>query len=120
MGALGGHPDTAAGAKLAIVVCPLVRKRIPIIVDEVMTICTPGSSVDVVVTERGIAVNPDNPLLKAELIKAGLPVCTIEELRDKAYAITGKPTPPKFGDIVVGVVEYRDGTVIDMIKNVID
>ena len=120
MGALGGHPDTAAGAKLAIVVCPLTRKRLPIVVDEVTTICTPGPSVDVVVTERGVAVNPDNPMLKAELVKAGLPVCEIEELRDKAYAITGKPQPPKYSDNVVGVVEYRDGTVIDMIKNVID
>ena len=120
MGALGGHPDTAAGAKLAIVVCPLVRKRIPIVVDEVQTICTPGPSVDVVVTERGIAVNPNNPLLKAELVKAGLPVCDIKELRDKAYSITGKPKPPVFGNDIIGVVEYRDGTVIDMIKNVID
>lgn len=120
MGALGGHPDTAAGAKLAIVVCPLTRKRIPIVVDEVMTICTPGPSVDVVVTERGIAVNPNNPLLKAELVKAGLPVVDIKELRDMAYSITGKPNPPKFGENIVGVVEYRDGTVIDMIKNVID
>ena len=120
MGALGGHPDTAAGAKLAIVVCPLTRKRLPIVVDEVTTICTPGPSVDVVVTERGIAVNPDNPLLKAELIKAGLPVVEIEQLRDMAYAITGKPKKPKYGEEVVGVVEYRDGTVIDMIKAVID
>ena len=120
MGALGGHPDTAAGAKLAIVVCPLVRKRIPIVVDEVQTICTPGPSVDVVVTERGIAVNPNNPLLKAELVKAGLPVVDIKELRDMAYSITGKPNPPKFGENIIGVVEYRDGTVIDMIKNVID
>lgn len=120
MGALGGHPDTAAGAKLAIVVCPLTRKRIPIVVDEVQTICTPGYSIDVVVTERGIAVNPNNPVLKAELVKHGLPVCDIEELRDRAYAITGKPEPPKLGDFVVGVVEYRDGTVIDMIKNVED
>lgn len=118
MGALGGHPDTAAGAKLAIVVAPLVRKRIPIVVDEVLTICTPGYSVDVVVTERGIAVNPNNPLLRAELEKAGLPVCDIEDLRDMAYSITGKPEPPQLGDYVVGVVEYRDGTVIDMIKNV--
>ena len=118
MGALGGHPDTAAGAALAIVVAPLFRKRIPIVVDEVATVCTPGYSVDVVVTERGIAVNPSNPRLKEELEKAGLPICTIEELRDRAYAITGKPEPPKLSDRIVGVVEYRDGTVIDVIKGV--
>ena len=118
MGALGGHPDTAAGAALAIVVAPLFRKRIPIVVDEVLTVCTPGYSVDVVVTERGIAVNPSNPKLKEELEKAGLPICTIEELRDRAYAITGKPEPPQLSERIVGVVEYRDGTVIDVIKGI--
>ncbi|WP_425757164.1 citrate lyase subunit alpha [Ihubacter sp. rT4E-8] len=118
MGALGGHPDTAAGAKLAIVVAPLLRKRVPIIVDRVVTISTPGESVDVVVTERGIAVNPQNPMLKERLMKEGLPVYEIEELRDMAYALTGKPEPPEYGDQVVGLVEYRDGTILDIIRNV--
>ncbi len=52
----GGHSDTAAGAKLAIVVAPSIRGRLPIVRDEVTTITTPGETVDVVVTERGIAV----------------------------------------------------------------
>lgn len=119
MGALGGHPDTAAGAKLAVAVVPLIRKRIPIIVDEVCNISTPGDSVDVVVTEYGIAVNPKNPVLKQELLKRGLPVFEIEELRDKAYKLTGRPNKPIFGDTIVGIVEYRDGTVIDTIMNVL-
>ncbi|MDO4177055.1 MAG: citrate lyase subunit alpha [Bacillota bacterium] len=119
MGALGGHPDTAAGAKLAIAVVPLVRKRIPIVVDEVMNISTPGDSVDVVVTEYGIAVNPKNPVLKEKLIEMGLPVFEISELRDKAYRLTGVPKRPEFGDTIVGIVEYRDGTVIDTIMNVL-
>lgn len=119
MGALGGHPDTAAGAKLAIAVVPLIRKRIPIIVDEVINISTPGDSVDVVVTEYGIAVNPKNPVLKDELIRRGMPVVEISELRDKAYRLTGVPEKPEFGDTIVGVIEYRDGTVIDTIMNVI-
>ena len=119
MGALGGHPDTAAGAKLAIAVVPLTRKRIPIVVDEVMNISTPGDSVDVVVTEYGIAVNPKNPVLKEKLIEMGLPVYDITELRDKAYRLTGVPNRPKFGDTIVGIVEYRDGTVIDTIMNVL-
>lgn len=119
MGALGGHPDTAAGANLAIVVAPLIRKRVPIVVDRVVTISTPGESVDVVVTERGIAVNPQNPKLKQRLIEQGLPVYEIEELRDMAYNLTGKPETPHYGDKVVGLVEYRDGTILDVIRNVL-
>ena len=75
--------------------------------------------VDVVVTERGIAVNPQNPILKARLIERGLPVYEIEELRDMAYKLTGKPEPPQYGDKVVGLVEYRDGTILDVIRNVL-
>ena len=119
MGALGGHPDTAAGANLAIVVAPLIRKRVPIVVDRVVTISTPGESVDVVVTERGIAVSPKNPVLKQLLIDHGLPVMEIEELRDLAYRLTGKPEPPQYGDKVVGLVEYRDGTILDVVRNVL-
>jgi len=119
MGALGGHPDTAAGANLAIVVAPLIRKRVPIVVDRVVTISTPGESVDVVVTERGIAVNPRNPKLKERLLERGLPVFEIEELRDMAYGLTGKPQPPQYGDKIVGLVEYRDGTILDVVRNVL-
>ena len=36
-GAIGGHPDTAADSALSIVVCPLLRGRIPCIVDHVTT-----------------------------------------------------------------------------------
>lgn len=119
MGALGGHPDTAAGAKLAVAVAPLIRKRIPIIVDEVINVSTPGDSVDVVVTERGIAVNPQNPMLKERLLECNLPVVEIEDLMELAYSMTGIPAKPEFGDRMVGVVEYRDGTAIDTIKNVL-
>ena len=89
-------------------VAPLIRKRVPIVVDRVVTISTPGECVDVVVTERGIAVNPQNPMLKARLIE-----------RDMAYRLTGKPEPPRYGNKVVGLVEYRDGTILDVIRNVL-
>ena len=36
-----------------------------------------------------------------------------------AYEMTGVPEKPKFGDKIVGIVEYRDGTMIDTIKNVL-
>ncbi|WP_242469145.1 citrate lyase subunit alpha, partial [Rhodovulum adriaticum] len=58
-GASGGHSDTAFGSKMSMVISPLIRGRIPTIVDKVNTVITPGTSVDVVVTEVGIAINPN-------------------------------------------------------------
>jgi citrate lyase, alpha subunit len=117
-GAIGGHPDTAADSALSIIVCPLLRGRIPCIVDEVTTLITPGSTVDVIVTEYGIAVNPKRPELAARLKEAGLNVVDIKDLRDKALSIIGTPDALPFGDRVVGVVMNRDGSVMDVIKNI--
>lgn len=118
MGAEGGHPDTAAGAKLAVVVAPLMRKRIPIVVDRVTTIVTPGETVDVVVTERGIAINPRRKDLIEKLKQTTLPLMTIEELKNLAESLTGKPEKPEFEDEIIGIIEYRDGTVMDIIRKV--
>jgi citrate lyase subunit alpha / citrate CoA-transferase len=114
----GGHSDTAAGAKLSIIVAPSIRGRLPIVRDAVTTITTPGETVDVIVTERGIAVNDKHPELKAELIKRRAPVKDIRELRDEIYAVTGIPRALEFEDKVVGLVEYRDGSIIDVIRKV--
>jgi citrate lyase subunit alpha/citrate CoA-transferase len=120
MGASGGHSDAAYGAKLTIITTPLARGRLPIVVDKVKTVITPGSSIDVVVTERGIAVNPRKKDLELRLKDANLPVYSIEELKQKAEKITGKPDPVESGDKIVGIVEYRDGSIIDVIRNVVD
>ena len=117
-GAIGGHPDTAAGASLSVVVAPLTRGRIPTIIDRVNTIVTPGDVVDVVVTDQGVAVNPKRPEIAQRLRKAGIPVHTIEELRDKALALVGKPDPIRYTDRIVGVVMYRDNTIIDTIHQI--
>ncbi|SHO55189.1 citrate lyase subunit alpha [Vibrio quintilis] len=117
-GASGGHCDTAAGANLAIIVAPLVRGRIPTVVDKVLNVVTPGQSVDVLVTDHGIAVNPNRPEVKALLEKAGLPVFDIEALSERATMLTGKPAPIEFDDQIVAYVRYRDGSVIDVIKKV--
>lgn len=117
-GAIGGHCDTASGASVSIIVCPLCRGRIPTVVEKVNTIVTPGKTVDVIVTEQGIAVNPRRPLLKEKLIKHGIEVITVEELKEKAEKITGKPNKVKYTDKVVGVVTYRDGSIIDVIHAV--
>lgn len=118
MGGSGGHCDTAAGSKLAIVVAPLIRARLPLIVDEVLCKSTPGETVDVIVTQRGIAVNPKRAELKEKLIAAGLPVKEIKELKEIAESITGVPKQVKPEGRVVAKVLYRDGVEIDTIKSV--
>ncbi len=117
-GAIGGHPDTAADSALSIIVCPLLRGRIPCVVNEVTTLITPGRTVDVVVTEYGVAVNPARPEIAERLREAGVNIVTLESLRDRALSIIGTPAPLPFGDKVVGVVMNRDGSVMDVIKNI--
>ncbi|MCH3913953.1 MAG: citrate lyase subunit alpha [Acidaminococcaceae bacterium] len=117
-GAQGGHPDTAAGAKCAIVIAPLLQGRIPAICTDVTTVTTPGETVDVVVTDYGIAINPQRQDLIDAMKDVDLPFYTIEELRDMAYKMVGKPDPVQFGDRVVGVIESRDGTIIDVVRQV--
>lgn len=119
MGGSGGHCDTAAGSKLAIVVAPLIRARLPLIVDHVLCKSTPGETVDVIVTQRGIAVNPKRQELKEKLIAAGLPVKDISELKAIAEGISGVPKAVEVGERVVAKVLYRDGTLIDTIKTTI-
>ena len=113
IGGSGGHADTAYGAKLAIITTNLVKTRIPIITDKVTTITTPGESIDAIVTERGIAIHPKRTDLIDKLKGSSLPIMTIEALRQKALSITGTPEPVKHSDDVVGIVRYRDGTIID-------
>lgn len=116
MGGSGGHSDATAGAKLAIVVVSLVRGNRPIITDEVLTATTPGESVDVVVTDHGIAVNPRRSDLKSRLTAAGLPVRDVSDLKREADKAAGTPRPAEVGDKIVAVVEYRDGTLIDVVR----
>ena len=118
-GAQGGHPDTAQGAKCTIVIAPLLQGRIPAICTDVTTVTTPGESVDIVVTDYGVAVNPARPDLLEALQKADcVPLKTIEELRDIAYSIVGEPEKVRFGDRVVGIIEARDGTIMDVVREV--
>lgn len=117
-GAPGGHVDTAAGSKCSIMVAPLVRSRISTVKDRVITVTTPGESVDVLVTDYGVSINPRRQDLLEALKDSGLPLCTIEELRDKAYALVGKPEEVQFEEQVVALVEYRDGTIIDVVRKI--
>lgn len=115
-GASGGHSDTAAEAKLSIIVAPLTRGRLPTVTKRVNTIITPGSTVDVVVTDQGIAVHPKHTELKERLKKAGLDVVEMQALYERAIALCGEPQEIKYTDKVVAVIRYRDGSIIDVVR----
>ena len=119
-GAIGGHPDTAAGAALTIIVTPLIRGRIPCVQDSVNTICTDGADCDVVVTDAGIAVNPRRPEVAEALTAAGIKLTDIRQLKQAAEAVVGRPDPLPFGEKVVAVVTAPDGTVLDVVREIID
>ena len=118
MGGSGGHSDTAAGAKLSMIIAPMFRARLPIITDRVNCISTPGKNIDVLVTQGGIAVNPQREELKQKLKQAGLPVIDIADLKEKTERITGKPKTIPKGDKIVANVIGRDGNILDSIYNV--
>ena len=118
MGGSGGHTDIAHGAKLTVIVSPLVRQRRAAVLDDVLTKSTLGDSIDVLVTQRGIAVNPKNPELRERLQKAGMDVKDIHELRKMAVELTGIPKPIKRTDRVVAKVLNYDGTLNDVIYQV--
>lgn len=120
-GASGGHSDTAEGAKLSIVALPLIRGRISCVAKEVNTIITPGRAVDVVVTDFGIAVNPLRKDIIKQLKDANIKTVTLQEMRDFALSIVGESEPIKFDySTPVALVEYRDGSIIDVIYKVIN
>lgn len=120
IGGSGGHADTAAGARLTIVTTRLTAAGFPKIVPQVGTLTTPGATVDVVVTDHGIAVNPLRAELAERLRGAGLPVCGIEALCDQAARLAERSAPPAPSGRIVAVSEYRDGSVTDVIRQIED
>lgn len=117
IGGSGGHSDTAAGAKLAIVTTRLRTGTIPKVVDRVSTVTTPGDTIDVLVTEHGVAINPRRQELRDRLIHSGLTIRSIHELRDLAHRGVPEAKANKADEgRIVAVVEYRDGTVIDVVR----
>ncbi len=112
---IGGHQDTAAGANLTIITTPIFRKTNPIIRENVTTLTTPGSVIDSVVTNQGIAINPiRKDLLKK--IKGTIDTVSIDSLKKMAYDVTGTPQEPNVGDEIIGIIKWFDGTVIDMVR----
>ncbi len=112
---IGGHTDAAA-ARMTIITCPIARK-VPVVRDKVTTVSTPGEMIDVLITNAGIAVNPIRMDLLKRFERADIDIKEISELRDLAYS-QASPLEPDFSDEICTAVEYRDGTLLDVIYKV--
>jgi citrate lyase subunit alpha / citrate CoA-transferase len=121
MGGSGGHSDTAFGAKVSIITTQTIKGRMPSIKDQVTYTTTPGETVDILVTERGISINPRRQDLMNKLQKSKLPIYKIEELYQKVLSLTGIPKKPSIDKTkIVGYIRYPNGTIIDTIYKVGD
>jgi citrate lyase subunit alpha/citrate CoA-transferase len=118
---IGGWQDCLF-SNCTILALPSFRDRIPIIVDRVTTLCGPGELVDVVVTEKGIAINPLRKDLIKSLKKSTLPIRPIEEIKKEVERICGGPPSPPQADKehVVAAIQWVDGTIIDVVYKVLD
>ncbi|MDH3216805.1 MAG: citrate lyase subunit alpha [Candidatus Krumholzibacteria bacterium] len=112
---IGGWQNCLS-AGCTILALPSFRDRIPVVVEEVTTISGPGELIDVVVCERGVAVNPRRKDLLAALRHSDLPLRTISNIKDEVEAILGgKPRRPTLTDRPVAVVKWVDGTLLDTV-----
>lgn len=117
IGGSGGHTDVAECAKMSIIVAPFSRARMPVVVDHVNCISTPGKSVDILVTQCGISINPIREDLKDMLLHADLPLIDIHRLKAFADNINGIPNEqPNVDSQIVGQVINRDGSLLDTIR----
>ena len=112
---IGGWQNCLA-AKCTILAVPSFRDRIPVIVDEVTTLCGPGELIDVVVTERGIAINPRRHDLLDAVKGSKLPIRPLSEIKKEVERICGgKPQRQAHHDRPVAIVKWVDGTVLDTV-----
>jgi citrate lyase subunit alpha / citrate CoA-transferase len=112
---IGGWQNCLA-AKCTILAVPSFRDRIPVIVDEVTTLCGPGELIDVVVTERGIAINPRRQDLLDAVKSSKLPIRPLPEIKREVERICGgKPQRPVHRDRPVAIVKWVDGTDLDTV-----
>lgn len=71
------------------------------------------------VTDYGIAVNPNREDILQCLKHTNLPICSVYDLKEKAEKIAGKPEPVELSDEICGIVEYRDGSIIDVVHQLV-
>ena len=115
---IGGWQNCLA-AGCTILAVPSFRDRIPAIVDEVTTLTGPGELIDVVVTERGIAINPSRQDLLDAVKGSRLPIRPIQDIKAEVERICGgKPAKPTLSERPVAVVKWVDGTVLDTVWQV--
>ena len=104
-------------SRCTILPIPSFRDRIPVIVERVTTLCGPGELIDVIVTERGIAINPRRRDLIDKMKGSSLPIVDIHDLKAEVEDICGgAPAPPKTGEKIIAAIKWVDGTVIDCVK----
>lgn len=111
---IGGWQD-CLNAKNTIIAVPSFRDRIPVIVKNVTTLCGPGDLVDVVITERGICINPRRLDMLEKAKDGHLPILDIHDLQKTVENICGPPAPPPLSDKIVAIVKWVDGTLLDSI-----
>jgi citrate lyase subunit alpha/citrate CoA-transferase len=115
---IGGWQNCLA-SRCTILAIPAVRDRIPVLVDRVTTLCGPGEMIDVIVTERGIAINPRRQDLIDATRDSRLPIRLIDEIKNEVEQMCGgKPAAPKLGKRMVAAIKWVDGTVIDCVRAV--
>lgn len=115
---IGGWQNCLSG-RCVILPIPSMRDRIPVILDEVTTVVGPGELIDVIVTERGIAINPRRQDLIDATSDSGLPIRPIAEIKAEVERMCGgAPAKPKLQDKVVAAIKWVDGTVIDCVRAV--
>jgi citrate lyase subunit alpha/citrate CoA-transferase len=106
-------------AGCTILAVPAFRDRIPVIIDEVTTVTGPAELIDVVVTERGIAINPRRKDLLEATRRSSLPIRPIGEIKAEVEGIVGgPPQQPRLKDRPVAVIKWVDGTVLDTVWEV--
>ena len=121
MGGLGGGPDVAGGAAISIVTLPIIRGRTPSIVKRVLTLCTPrrnccgscdrgrhsaeSQAQKLSGAERGSGKNQSQTRLHSTASRT----FHFHDRRAEGDWTT---------DRITCIVEYRDGTVIDVIRQI--
>ena len=115
---IGGWQNSLL-AKCTLITIPSVRNGLPMIKDDVTTLVGPGELIDVIVTERGIAINPHRKDLLEATEKSNLTILSIKDLKEDAESSCGEtPEIPEFEDNIVAIIEWIDGTVLDSIWQV--
>jgi citrate lyase subunit alpha/citrate CoA-transferase len=115
---IGGWQNCLFG-KCTVLALPAVRDRIPVLVDRVTTLVGPGELIDVIVTERGIAINPRREDLRKAVAKSSLPIRELADIKAEVDRLVGgAPGPPALGREFVATIQWVDGTTIDAVRRV--